>query len=165
MERFASCSFQKDFHSTQELFRSSAGVVYQAIFRYDGKAYVLKERKLAELGRRKDIMNEVKLLQQLHHPNVVRCEGWFRDLDRDCLFIVLEFCAGGDLAQMITSYRQQHKHFREQEIWRIFYQICLGLQHLHSHGIIHRDIKVRHSSISHCAAGFWLRECCGWDRR
>eukprot|EP01039_Chlorochromonas_danica_P006718 gene6718-7427_t len=116
MERFASCSFQKDFHSIQELFRSSAGVVYQAVFRYDGKAYVLKERKLAELGRRKDIMNEVKLLQQLHHPNVVRCEGWFRDLDRDCLFIVLEFCAGGDLAQMITSYRQQHKHFRDRQL-------------------------------------------------
>jgi serine/threonine protein kinase len=108
----------------------------------------LKERKLAELGRRKDIMNEVKLMQQLQHPNVVHCEGWFRDLERDCLFIVLEYCDGGDLSKLIDDYRKEGRYLRESEVWNIFYQICLGLCHLHENGIIHRDIKALNIMIN-----------------
>lgn len=143
MERFASCSF-KDFHSVEELYRSAAGVVYKGVFKYDSKPYVLKERKLAELGRRKDIMNEVKLLQQLRHTNVIQCEGWFRGgRDEESLYIVLEYMDGGDLQQLINSYRKADKRLREADIWHIFHQICQGLCHLHENGIIHRDIKVR----------------------
>ncbi len=32
------------------------------------------------------------------------------------------------------------RYLTEQEIWRFFLDICAGLVHLHSHGIIHRDL-------------------------
>jgi len=73
-EKFASSSFT-DFSHVLELYRSQSGVVYRGTFKYDRKDYVLKERKLPELGRAKDIMNEIKLLLQLNHQNVLRCEG------------------------------------------------------------------------------------------
>jgi serine/threonine protein kinase len=95
-ERFAAASFS-DFSEINELYRSNSGTVYKAKFKYDGKTYVLKERKLSELGgsnkanRRKGMMNEVNLLQQLNHPNVIKCEGWFWDRKKEngSLYIVL----------------------------------------------------------------------------
>ena len=56
--RFAASSFS-DFSGIEELHRSQTGAVYSAYFKYDKKRYVLKERKLPELGRAKDIMNVV----------------------------------------------------------------------------------------------------------
>lgn len=141
MEKFASCSFTNDFHSVQVLQRSSIGIVYKAVFRYDNQVYVLKERKLAELGRQKDMLNEVKLLQQLHHPNIVQCKGWFRDIDKGCIYIVLEYCECGDLHTYIQSHIKAHKYFSEEQIWFIFIQLLRGLQHIHENGIIHRDLK------------------------
>lgn len=32
-------------------------------------------------------------------------------------------------------------YFDESEIWALFFQICLGINELHSKGIVHRDIK------------------------
>lgn len=139
-EKFASCTFV-DFTDVQELYRSQAGGVYKATFKYDNAVYVLKERKIAELGKKKDIMNEFKLLMQLSHSNVLCCEGWFRDEARNSIFLVLEYCPGGDLSKVIDKRRAVGKYFREEQIWFIFHQICLGLNHLHENGIIHRDLK------------------------
>jgi NIMA (never in mitosis gene a)-related kinase len=152
-ERFASSVFT-DFHHIRELYRSQAGVVYRAVFKYDDKEYVLKERKMPELGKRKDIMNEVKLLLQLSHPNVVRCEGWFRDEKRNALFIVLEFCESGDLNSMIEMRKSLHKPFEEHQVWFIFHQLCLGLRHLHENGIIHRDLKALNIMCARGARSF-----------
>lgn len=139
-EKFASSTYN-DFTDVTELYRSTSGAIYKARFKYDRNFYVLKERKISELGRAKDVMNEVKLLQQLRHANVVQCEGWFRDLDRGTLFMVLEYCGGGDLSQIIAAKKKRREHFSESEIWRIFVQLASGLCHLHENGIIHRDIK------------------------
>jgi serine/threonine protein kinase len=82
-KRFAASSF-KDFTEVSEIYRSSSGTVHKGKFKFDGKFYVLKERRTSELAgikskinRRGNMMHEVNLLQQLNHPNVVRCEGWF----------------------------------------------------------------------------------------
>jgi NIMA (never in mitosis gene a)-related kinase len=168
-ERFASCNFSKDFEVLEELYRSSTGSVFTVKFKYDGRVYVIKERKIAELGKRKDILNEVKLLQQLRHTNIVACEGWFREMtdngsssSQNKLYIILEFCPNGDLFKFIESrkrlisiraldsnkFTRGSGFFEEKEIWFIFHQICLGLKHLHENGIIHRDIKTLNILIS-----------------
>eukprot|EP01038_Epipyxis_sp_PR26KG_P007591 gene7591-10340_t len=141
-EKFASSKFS-DFYDVIELYRSGAGCVYKAWFKYDRKSYILKERKLnmPELGRNKDIMNEVKLLMQLQHVNVVNCEGFFRDEKCNALFIVLEYCSGGDLHHFIERRRTARENFKEHQIWFVFNQICNGLRHMHENGIIHRDLK------------------------
>jgi len=139
-DRFGACSI-RDFSEVQELYRSSSGAVYRARFNYDSKTYVLKERILSELGKRKDIANEVQLLSQLAHVNVIRCEGWFWDSIKNSLFIVLEYCECGDLHKLIEKRKAKSRYFEEKYIWHIFYHICLGVRHLHENGIVHRDLK------------------------
>lgn len=146
-ERFASSKFG-DFTIQEELYRSQAGAVYRAVFKYNQKEYVLKERKLPKSKSSKEVMNEVKLLLQLDHHNVIKCEGWFRDEARQSIFLVLEFCGGGDLSSMISRQRSSHNSFSEKQIWDIFCQLCHGLRHLHEHGIIHRDLKPLNIMIS-----------------
>ena len=155
-EKFASCRFS-DFTDIKELYRSQAGAVFVARFKYDKKRYILKERTLPELGRRKDMMNEVNLLTQLDHYNVVRCEGYFRDESRKSLFIILEYCADGDLKSMLDDHKKKRQYIDEKMIWHIFTQICQGVKHLHEHGIVHRDLKTMNVMIVKNKARFEVK--------
>lgn len=129
----------KDYHIVDELFRSANGAVYKARRRADRTIVVLKERRCAELGRRRDIMNEVTLLQRLRHPRVVECLGSFWDGLRGALYVVLEYARGGDLHGLLR--RRRACHLPEPWIWLAFGQICEGLRHLHERGVVHRDVK------------------------
>lgn len=55
------------------------------------------------------------------------------------LYIVMDYCDGGDLYKRITE--QRSKHFPEEQILNWFVQICLALKHIHDRKILHRDIK------------------------
>lgn len=61
----------------EELFRSATGCVHKARRRENGTVYVLKERRAAELGAREDVLHEVRLLNRVDHPNVIKCYGYF----------------------------------------------------------------------------------------
>ena len=92
---------------------------------------------------RRHAMNEVTLLQQLNHPNVIRFFGHFwDDSKRDTagtgaqsLFIVLEYCECGDLGRLVAARRSDACNYLDEAfVWRIFHQICEGVQHLHQNG-------------------------------
>ena len=54
------------------------------------------------------------------------------------LNIVLEYWDSGDLHSLLEK-KQEYLH--ESEIWKFFIQITLGLHHLHTQNILHRDLK------------------------
>ena len=132
----------EDFHSLHEVHRSAGGTVYTAYHKSDRSVrYILKERKVPELGRAKDLMNEVHLLSKLDDAYVVQCHGWFYTERTKSLWLVLEYCQGGDLSSFIQKHKTKKVPVPEERVWNIFHQICLGVKCLHEHGIIHRDLK------------------------
>jgi serine/threonine protein kinase len=139
-ERFASSSL-RDFILEEELCRGTHASIWKVKFKYDGKRYVLKELKLNGKISQRNAYKEVELLRQLDHRNCIRCYGHFVDDANKKICIVLEYCEGGDLAQFLTNQRNQSKYLDEGYIWSVFHQICLGVQHLHQMGIVHRDLK------------------------
>ncbi|KAL0926206.1 hypothetical protein M5K25_002417 [Dendrobium thyrsiflorum] len=61
-----------------------------------------------------------------------------------CIFLVLEFCAGGDLA----AYIKQHGRLHEPIVRKFMIQLGSGLSVLHSNHIIHRDLKPENILLS-----------------
>jgi len=96
---------------------------------------------------KQQLINEVNILRELKHENIVRCFDKFVDKKNTSIYLVMELCKGGDLAQLITRARQSDtkQYIEEDFIWRIFTQIVLALYECHRRKnkqvILHRDLK------------------------
>ena len=92
------------------------------------------ERTLVE-----NFQNEAVALDRVRHPNIISRlgHGTARDL-RGTVFhyLVLEYLPGGDLQRLMRK-----KKLSLPEAMKYIEQICAGLSHAHSCGVIHRDIK------------------------
>lgn len=91
-----------------------------------------------------NIEQEIEILSKINHPNIVKYYGTFEK--KNCLNIVLEYCNGGSLSKLLKHYK-----FDENMIRNYISQILDGLEYLHIHNIIHRDIKcaniLMHNSV------------------
>ncbi|XP_059652446.1 mitogen-activated protein kinase kinase kinase NPK1 [Cornus florida] len=91
-----------------------------------------KEKAQAHI---KELEEEVKLLKNLSHPNIVRYLGTVRE--EESLNILLEFVPGGSISSLLGKFGS----FPEAVIRTYTKQLLLGLEYLHKNGIMHRDIK------------------------
>ncbi|KAI5179785.1 hypothetical protein NEOKW01_0248 [Nematocida sp. AWRm80] len=85
-------------------------------------------------------VNEIRILQGLSHPNIIRLIETIETETQTLL--VLEKCRAS-LSSIARAGSLPYK-----AILRIFRDILVGLQYLHSNGIIHRDIKLGNVMIS-----------------
>ena len=81
------------------------------------------------------VLNEVKILQSVSHPNVINLVDVIDT--PDYLYIVLELAEGGELFDKII----EKTRFNETEAKLHFYQMASAMEYLHSKKICHRDLK------------------------
>uniref|UniRef100_A0A674D8E6 non-specific serine/threonine protein kinase n=1 Tax=Salmo trutta TaxID=8032 RepID=A0A674D8E6_SALTR len=82
-----------------------------------------------------DIIKEVKFLQRIQHPNSIEYKGCY--LREHTAWLVMEYCLGS-----ASDVLEVHKKpLQEMEIAAITHGALQGLAYLHSHNMIHRDIK------------------------
>lgn len=98
----------------------------------------------AEDVSQEDVSQEVRLLRQCDHPNIVRYYSSFSTAvgAGSTRWIVMEFCRGVSLQRFTASAREKGIARRpEEQTWRIFVQISIALRYLHTvKGIAHRDL-------------------------
>jgi serine/threonine protein kinase len=94
----------------------------------------LKEMNLPKQPRKDMIINEIRIMQESSHPNIVNYIDSF--LVKDNLWVIMEYMEGGMLTDIIDKLP-----FTEDQISCILLETLKGLSHLHERNIIHRDIK------------------------
>ncbi|XP_041738682.2 serine/threonine-protein kinase PLK4 [Coregonus clupeaformis] len=109
----------------------------------DGDQFVIKEIKLNETSDLSssagDIFSEVENLLQITHPHIVSHKNSFQD-DKS-YYVVMDHCEGGNLAQKIKDGKETGNPFLEEQIMDWLVEICMALKHLHSQGLLHRDLR------------------------
>ena len=105
------------------------------------KKFVLKEIVIGHLKPHEQAASkkEAEVLQQMCHSNIVMYIESFVEASK--LFIVMEHADGGDLTGAIEKMKKLNRRWREEEVMRIFVQLCLALKHVHAANILHRDLK------------------------
>ncbi|XP_058624985.1 serine/threonine-protein kinase TAO2 isoform X2 [Onychostoma macrolepis] len=129
---------EKLFTDLREIGHGSFGAVY---FAHDVRSNeVVAIKKMSFSGKQsnekwQDIIKEVKFLQKLRHPNTVEYKGCY--LREHTAWLVMEYCLGSasDLLEV------HKKPLQEVEIAAITHGALQGLAYLHSHNMIHRDVK------------------------
>uniref|UniRef100_Q1EG27-2 Isoform 2 of Myosin-IIIb n=1 Tax=Mus musculus TaxID=10090 RepID=Q1EG27-2 len=124
--------------------KGTYGKVYKVANKRDGSLAAVKVLDpVSDMDE--EIEAEYNILQFLpSHPNVVKFYGMFYKADRCVggqLWLVLELCNGGSVTELVKGLLRCGKRLDEAVISYILYGALLGLQHLHCHRIIHRDVK------------------------
>ncbi len=83
---------------------------------------------------------EAQLLKAISHPHVVKFRDVLRSGKRD-VHLVMEFAAGGDLADLIEKTRLKGTRLSQEQVVGWLAQLVSALREIHSHGMLHRDIK------------------------
>ena len=129
-----------DYQFIANIGQGMYGQVYKAKNKKENKFYAIKRLNFKDINEKekKQINNEVSLIKNLKHPNVISYKDSFNDED-NYFNIVTTFCEGGDIYNKIQ--KQNGEYFKEEQILNWMVQILLGLNYIHKNGIIHRDIK------------------------
>ncbi|KAH8122816.1 hypothetical protein ACSS6W_001615 [Trichoderma asperelloides] len=97
----------------------------------------IKQMDLAHQPRKELIVNEIMVMKDNRHKNIVNFLDAFLRNNNAELWVVMEFMEGGALTDVIDN----NPSITEEQISTICHETCQGLQHLHAQSIIHRDIK------------------------
>ncbi|KAJ1480870.1 kinase-like domain-containing protein [Baffinella frigidus] len=130
-----------------ELGKGAFGAVRLATHVLSGQQVVFKtieKYKIASLLRDQGVvgdmeeacMNEARLLERLDHPHVIALHQTINAPKK--VHLVMDYVSAGDL----WTYVKFRGKLPEPEAARIFRQICLAVQHCHTHKVAHRDIKL-----------------------
>ncbi|KAH7339803.1 kinase-like domain-containing protein [Rhizoctonia solani] len=150
-----------DYEAGDVIGNGSFGLIRKVRRKADGALFARKELNFERMTERdrKQIVAEVNILKDLKHDHIVRYHDRYVDRDNGILYILMEYCGGGDLSGAIKQMRRQNKHIAEDTVWSYFAQILLALHHCHfpnskastegsslvpprpTQQILHRDLK------------------------
>ncbi|KAH6648450.1 hypothetical protein BKA67DRAFT_521885 [Truncatella angustata] len=123
------------------------GNVYAGMNLDTGHLMAVKEIRLQDPKLIPTIASQIKdemgVLEVLDHPNVVSYYGI--EVHRDRVYIFMEFCSGGSLANLL-----EHGRIEDEQVTMVYaLQLLEGLAYLHESGIAHRDIKPENILLDH----------------
>lgn len=119
-----------DKHTTRDVELVAVKIVAKSRLKTRGQI----EKAHAELSVMKDIAGTSPFL--LHSRGAFQTE--------DCLIYIMPYSSGGEL----FFHLQREGRFSEHRTRCIAMQVCLGLEHLHAHGVLYRDLKPENVLIS-----------------
>lgn len=122
------------YRGFNKIGQGASGGVYTGHERGTNRLVAIKQMNLEQQPKKDLIINEILVMKDSSHPNIVNFIDSF--LTGGELWVVMEFMEGGSLTDVVTF-----NIMSEGQIASVCRETLKGLQHLHSKGVIHRDIK------------------------
>ncbi|POS82322.1 hypothetical protein EPUL_005388 [Erysiphe pulchra] len=122
------------YRDLNKIGQGASGGVYTGYQRGTNRLVAVKQMNLEQQPKKDLIINEIIVMRESSHPNIVNFIDSF--LIHGELWVIMEFMEGGSLTDVVTF-----NIMTEPQIAAVCRETLKGLQHLHSKGVIHRDIK------------------------
>ena len=141
---FSNEKIENTYNIKGNLGSGSYGSVFIVEKKDNNQSFAMKRINTSQL------MGSNDYRRQMHEMNILffnKCPYLLHGLDvsyireKSRLDIITELYDGRNLNNLISKYRAFKKPIPNSMIWNIFIQISLGIQYLHSNGVIHRDLK------------------------
>ncbi|KAF9199395.1 signal transducing kinase of the PAK, partial [Haplosporangium sp. Z 27] len=124
----------KLYRNLVKVGQGASGGVYTAYQVGTNMSVAIKQMNLEQQPKKDLIINEILVMKESSHKNIVNYMDSF--LYRGDLWVVMEYMEGGSLTEVVTT-----NEMAEPQIGAVCRETLMGLEHLHSKGVIHRDIK------------------------
>ncbi|KAI5951054.1 CLA4 [Candida jiufengensis] len=125
------------FRIIEKAGQGASGNVYLAEQLSNHQKIAIKQMDLNVQPRKELIINEILVMKDSQHKNIVNFLDSYLRKDTE-LWVIMEYMEGGSLTEIIEN---NEFKLNEKQIATICFETLKGLQHLHKKHIIHRDIK------------------------
>ncbi|XP_036204838.1 serine/threonine-protein kinase ULK3 isoform X1 [Myotis myotis] len=133
------------FILTERLGSGTYATVYKAYAKKDTREVVAIKcvaKKSLNKASVENLLTEIEILKGIRHPHIVQLKDF--QWDSDNIYLIMEFCAGGDLSRFIHTRR-----ILPEKVARVFMQqMASALQFLHARNISHLDLKPQNILLS-----------------
>ncbi|KAG7277354.1 hypothetical protein CRUP_025594, partial [Coryphaenoides rupestris] len=134
-----------DYILTERLGSGTYATVYKAYSKGDSREAVAVKvvgKKTLNKTSMENLLREIEILKTVRHPHIVQLKDF--QWDSENIYLILEWCSGGDLSRFIRSRRL----LPERVARRFLQQIACALQYLHGRNISHLDLKPQNILLS-----------------
>lgn len=105
-------------------------------------AVKIMDRTKMDTKAQRLLEREIKAMERMHHPNIIRLFECVETLTRTHL--VLEYAGGGELYAFV----HERGKLSEAEAKPLFAQVVAAVSHMHKNNLVHRDIKAENIMFS-----------------
>ncbi len=82
----------------------------------------------------------------MNHPHIIKL--WDTLVENDKIYMIMDYAKNGSLFRYYSKYIEKNMKPSPSQIYQFFYQTLDAIKYMHSHDIMHRDVKVKNLIIS-----------------